>query len=59
MICPYKRVADSDSLGKEHYIDCIGISCPWFVSSDKCGITMCSSMKRFDDGEVKKNENNM
>ena len=55
MICPYKRATDTS--GREHYIDCIGISCSWFNSTDrKCGITMCS-MQRFDDtSEVIKNE---
>ena len=50
MLCPYKRAVDSNKLGKEHYIDCIGISCSWFVSTNKCGLTMCSSIKRFDRG---------
>ena len=54
MICPYKRTTDTS--GKEHYVDCKGISCSWFDSVDrKCVITMYSSMQRFDDGEVKNN----
>lgn len=53
MVCLYKRAAGPNESGKEHYIDCTGISCPWFVSTDKCGITMCSSIQRFDDGEDK------
>lgn len=56
MMCPYKRETDPDNSEKAHYIDCIGISCPWFVSTGKCGLTMCSSMQRFDDGEVKNND---
>ena len=55
MMCPYKQETDPDNSEKAHYIDCIGISCPWFVSTGKCGLTMCSSMQRFDDGEVKNN----
>lgn len=55
MMCPYKQEAAPDNSENAHYIDCIGILCPWFVSTSKCGLTMCSSMQRFDDGEVKNN----
>lgn len=51
MMCPYKRVPDTKDLRKEHYADCIGLACTWFISDNRCGITLCSSIQRFNNGE--------